>query len=400
MKTTVNVVVRSAPNRLGEFGVCLRVTIGRKQFQIATGLTTPGPMAGSDFPKKDPQRRTKTGALRRMISEIEDYIYEHPKQTPDELADGIREMITGKKKPGKVFADFVDEFAETKSKGTAGIYHLTARKIRDFDKNADFNTITEQWLTKFRVTNMEAGMSNNGIAIHLRNIRTVFNHCRRMRLTQEYPFFFFKIKEERTEPNNLTVEQLRMLRDYPVEPWQEVYRDMFFLSFYLAGVNVGDLLLCEGLTNGRFVFTRRKTGKKIDLPVCEQAREILDKYKGKDYLLSVMDGRNDYHSFMKRWNQALKKIGTYETIPDKAGKRRKVVYHPLFPNLTTYSARYSFASIAANDLDISEVLIGRCLGHTWAKEVTARYIATDTRKIDRVVQRVADYLNEDKKSGN
>ena len=57
--------------------------------------------------------------------------------------------------------------------------------------------------------------------------------------------------------------------------------------------------------------------KKIDLPVCEQAREILDKYNGKDYLLSVMDGRNDYHSFMKRWNQALKKIGTYETIPEK-----------------------------------------------------------------------------------
>lgn len=165
------------------------------------------------------------------------------------------------------------------------------------------------------------------------------------------------------------------------------------LSFYLAGVNVGDLLLSPGLRDGRFVFRRQKTGQYVDLPVVPEARRIIEKYKGRDHLLSVMDGRADYHSFMRRWNIALKKIGTQEVVPDKIGKRRKIIYHPLFPDITTYTARYTFASIAANDLDISEVQIGRCLGHSWSKTVTARYIADDRSKVDMVVRRVAEYVN-------
>lgn len=96
---------------------------------------------------------------------------------------------------------------------------------------------------------------------------------------------------------------------------------------------------------------------------------------------------------MRRWNIALKKIGTQEVVPDKVGKKRKIIYHPLFPDITTYTARYTFASIAANDLDISEVQIGRCLGHSWSKTVTARYIADDRSKVDMVVRRVAEYVN-------
>ena len=49
-------------------------------------------------------------------------------------------------------------------------------------------------------------------------------------------------------------------------------------------------------------------------------------------MLNVMDGRADYHSFMRRWNIALKKIGTQEVVPDKVGKKRKIIYRPLFPD--------------------------------------------------------------------
>ena len=67
-------------------------------------------------------------------------------------------------------------------------------------------------------------------------------------------------------------------------------------------------------------------------------------------------------------------------------------YRPICPNITLYSARYSFGSIAANDLDISERTIGMCLGHSWAKNVTSRYMATDQRKIDSAVKRVVGFF--------
>ena len=92
-------------------------------------------------------------------------------------------------------------------------------------------------------------MSVNGIAQQLRNIRAAFNYCRKRRYTQDYPFLTYRIKEERVAPNALTVDQLRTLRDYPCEAWQKIYREMFMLSFYLGGVNAGDMLLCKELKN-------------------------------------------------------------------------------------------------------------------------------------------------------
>ena len=80
-------------------------------------------------------------------------------------------------------------------------------------------------------------------------------------------------------------------------------------------------------------------------------------------------------------------------VPDKIGRMRKVVYHPILPNITLYTALYTFGSIAANDLDISERTIGMCLGHSWSKNVTSRYMAHDQRKVDDAVQRIADYVS-------
>ena len=363
-------------------------------YLLNTGIKCLYEPSGCVFPKNEKEARFKTLKLSELFSKCESFVLKNSEMPFKYLKDNLIKITKGKElKSNTSLVSKVIDYASVKKEGTKGLYELTAKKITEYDKNATLFNVDEKWLTGFRAYFIRKGMSANGISIHLRNIRTIFNYARRKRETENYPFLWFKIEEDETFPNNLTAEQLRQLRDYKVEPWQEIYRDLFMLSFYLAGVNVGDLLLCKGLTNGRFVYKRQKTGKIINIIVCTQAKEIIDKYKGKDYLLSAMDGRSDYHSFMKRWNQALKKIGTQEIVPDKVGKLRKIIYHPIFPGITTYTARYSFASIAANDLDVSEVLIGRCLGHSWTKSVTNRYIASDQKKIDDIVLKVANYIS-------
>ena len=79
-------------------------------------------------------------------------------------------------------------------------------------------------------------------------------------------------------------------------------------------------------------------------------------------------------------------------MKDKVGKLRKMEYAPICPDITLYSARYSFGSIAANDLDISERTIGMCLGHSWSKNVTTRYISADQKKIDTTIKKVIGYF--------
>ena len=343
----------------------------------------------------EPNHKVKNIKLRHIQSEME--MFTLTEKNPTAIKEKIEILVNGeaRKKKVKAFTDFIMDFAATKENpGTRGLYELTARKVADFDAKADFEKIDAAWLKEFERHNIRRGMSVNGIAIHLRNIRTVFNWCIDNEYTDKYPFRKFKVKSEKVPIRNLTAEQIVVLRDYAVEPWQEIYRDFFMLSFYLCGINPVDLLhlKTDNINNGRLTYKRRKTGHLFDLPVPKEAQEIITKYKGRNYLLSPLDKYSDYKDFLHHWNDALKKIGTTELVQDKAGKRRKIVYHPLYPNMTVYTARYSFASIAA-ELDIPRETVALCLGHSWA-DVTSHYIAYDTRKIDKAVKQVVDYLNE------
>lgn len=99
-----------------------------------------------------------------------------------------------------------------------------------------------KWLSNFESWMAESGMKVNAYSIHLRNIRAVFNYAIDEEITTLYPFRKYKIKKEETRKRALSVEQLRLLRDYPCEEFEKKYRDIFMLIVYLVGINIGDLL--------------------------------------------------------------------------------------------------------------------------------------------------------------
>lgn len=67
-------------------------------------------------------------------------------------------------------------------------------------------------------------------------------------------------------------------------------------------------------------------------------------------------------------NDALKKIGIhYEN-------RQRLSGEPLFPELSTYWARHTWSSLAAN-LGVAKDINGKAMGHAWASDtVTDIYI--------------------------
>lgn len=89
------------------------------------------------------------------------------------------------------------------------------------------------------------------------------------------------------------------------------------------------------------------------------------------------------------------KHGIAEKRPVTMGKRGKKKYDPLFPHITTYWARHSRATIAA-ELDIPKETIAAALGHG-GNSVTDVYIRFDERKIDEANRRVLDYVLYNKK---
>lgn len=230
--------------------------------------------------------------------------------------------------------------------------------------------------------------SANARAVHFRNIRAVFNDAIDDEVTTCYPFRKFKIKTQPTAKRSLSVESLRTLMDFPVEEYQRKYRDIFVLMFYLCGINAVDLLNAkpDAIRNGRLEYIRAKTHKQYSVKIEPEAMEIIDRYRGKDYLLEIMDSRANYIDFLRRMDKALKQIGPME----RHGLGGKKTRHPLFPDLSQYWCRHTWATIAA-ELDIPKETIAAGLGHG-GNTVTDIYIRFDLRKVDEANRRVIDYV--------
>lgn len=291
---------------------------------------------------------------------------------------------------GGNFTTHFQKFIDGKgNKGTKGVYKHTLDKIRSFDPDVDkkgFEDIDLKWLTNFEAFCAQTA-SKNARNIHLRNIRAVFNNAIDYEITSAYPFRRFKIRPEATRKRSLTVEELRKLFDYPVEPYAELYQDMFKLIFFLVGINTVDLHGLKVITrDGRIEYKRAKTHRLYSIKVEPEALEIIEKYQGVNGLLCIADRWSDSRNFRHQLNKALQRIGEVE----RRGRGGKKVITSAFPGLTSYWARHTWATIAAS-LDIPKDTIAAALGHG-GNTVTDIYIDFDLRKVDEANRRVLDWV--------
>ena len=189
-----------------------------------------------------------------------------------------------------------------------------------------------------------------------------------------------------TPKRSLSVEQLRTLISYPSEPTVAKYVDYFVLSFMLLGINMVDLCHLPSINDGRIEYNRSKTSRLYSIKLEPEARELIDKHRGKKYLLDALDRYANHKDFVRRLNENLRKVGEMERVGRGGRKLRK----PLFPSLSSYWARHTWATIAAS-LDIPKETIAAALGHG-GNTVTDIYIDFDRRKVDEANRRVLDWV--------
>lgn len=375
----------------------------RGKFLVSTPFSAAeGEWTNNEYTKKANNYKARNAGIRSLLSKAENRILmlEHEEKInsmPDKvLKEMIEQEIVGKEREAKGFLHYLDEFMEKKmNAGTKTVYRTTRNKLLAFDERCTFESMDKKWLEKFEAW-MARDIKVNAYAIHLRNIRAVFNYAIDEEYTTLYPFRRFSIKKEETRKRSLTVEQLRILRDYPCEDYQVRYRDMFMLMFYLIGINASDLFLAKksDVVNGRLEYKRHKTGKLYSVKIEPEAEEIIDRYTGKDeYLLDVMDDYGNYKDFLHRMGIALKQIGEVERKGLGGKKERK----PLFPGLSSYWSRHTWATIAA-ELNTPKEVIAHALGHSWANNTTTDiYIKFDERKVDEANRKVIDFINSAEK---
>ena len=274
-------------------------------------------------------------------------------------------------------------------KNTYMTYNSMLYNLKLFCENIEELTMEEiniSWIKDFDTFMKKRGIKDNARGVYFRNLRTLFNDAidREVLSQNYYPFRRFKIPKEETIKRSLTAKELVTLRDYPCEEYQKKYVDLFMLIFYLRGINAIDLSNLTEIKNNRVNYRRSKTGKIYSIEILPEAKKIIDKYRGEKRLLCFFDGTN-YQNIIKRMNLELQKIG--ET---KIGKHGKKKIKPLFPNITSYWARHTWATIASS-INIPKETIAESLGHG-KKTVTDIYIKFDERKIDRANKKVCQFI--------
>lgn len=303
------------------------------------------------------------------------------------------------------FGTFAEKFIARRGKEkTRQVYEMTLRKMGGYCDvgRLRFADISVGWLRDFEQW-LGATCSVNTRGIHLRNIRAVMNAAIDEGVVPAdlYPFRRFKIKKEETMKRSLSVGDLRRLRDYPCEGWQRKYVDVFMLSFYLAGINLVDLMGLPPLeADGVIRYRRSKTGVLCQLSVPPEARAIIERYRGERHLLwfgeRLKPGAEGWHDWLHRFNEGLQKVGPsgYMYVRRKGqcgGKQRVKVYNALFPELTSYWARHTWATLAA-EIDVPDAVIDAALGHRSPCRMADIYIRRDARKVDEAVRRVIEYV--------
>lgn len=270
------------------------------------------------------------------------------------------------------------KYAERMKPGSRRTFDHTLNRLFAFKGEEQigrlkFEDISVEWLTDFDNFMAKTAPSKNSRNIHFRNIRTVFNDAIEDGITSYYPFRRFKIKGEVTAKRDLSVEELRRLAFYECEDCAVKYRDYFMLMFYLMGINNIDLCHLKEIIKGRIEFHRTKTRHFFSMKIEPEAMALIEKYKGENWLLDILDHWSSDEFFRKKMNKHLQKIGPVK----RSGLGGKKEYTPMFPKLTTYYARHSWASIAS-DLDIPVETISAGLGHEYGNPITRIYIGKPT----------------------
>ena len=263
-----------------------------------------------------------------------------------------------------------------------------------------FDDINLEYIEAMDAAWEKAGLKTNSRAVYMRNIRAIFNMAIKEKKVSAdlYPFSSFSIKKAATDKRNLSVQELRLLRDYPiVNAFQEKYRDLFMLCFYMRGINMVDLLALtkKNVRAGRINYIRSKTGKFYSVKIEPEMSQILKKYRGTQYLIDVCDGAKDdkefeakYKGFLQRMDRGLKKIGPYE----RKGLGGKKTINPILPDISQYWCRHTTATLMAA-IGYREEIIVCSLGHEHKNKVTNIYIEYNEADVDKANRALIDFVN-------
>ena len=302
--------------------------------------------------------------------------------------EGFEKLYIGEEKTkDDVYAAYdryIKELKESGRLGSENFYTYSRDSVKKFvgDKRLSFKSINIQFLKKYEAHMLLKGDALTTVAMYLRCLRFLYNNAIKEGIVRQQDYPFGRGKYEIPQPQNikkaLKLSDIGKIFNYQPESEQEsYYRDIWMFSYLCNGINLKDICLLKysDFQGDHIYFRRAKTintnrnSKPIDIIVTDEVRQIIDRWGNKpvqpdNFIFPVLT--NDLSAEKKHADiaQAVQMTNRYiRRIAKKIG---------IEANVTTYTARHSFATVLKRS-GVNVTYISEALGHSDIK-TTENYL--------------------------
>ena len=340
-------------------------------------------------------KRSDKELLNAKLKRIYDTYYERCESieyadslTCTQLVKIITSPINGEQH--RKFEDIVEEFLsqidEDDREKTHKLYKLAAKHfIRFTGPGALMEHITPIRINNYLTHLRKSKLSPTSIKIYITLLKVIINYAIKMRYV-EYkvdPFVTASIPSAKKRDTYITVEQLKIIRDMVPNQYNvSAVRDIFMLTYYLAGMNLVDMLAYDFRTNIvdyiRIKTRNTKDGDRLtSFAIPDEAKPLIKKYMNKNTGKLVF---GKYKTYVSCYNTLTRKMKVLKTV---AG-----VTH----NLTLYSARKSFVQ-HGYDLGIPLSTLEYCIGQSMKEDRPIfNYVSIMKKHADKAIREILDNL--------
>lgn len=395
--TSVAIVFRKDKlNARKEAPVHFRIIKNRKASYIASGIM----IAPNQWNEKKsrvkpvhPNSARLNSYLSNKFAEIQDTVLHQETLSKSLTSKSLREKVFGKR-PSDFFG-FADAIVEQYRKegriGTGNKNKSVMAKLKGYRPTLTFHDITPLFLATYELYLREHhGNCTNTVSKDMKFLRKVFNDAIRADVIglEANPFGRYQIKQERTQRDYLTEEELFRVQDCDIaaDTKLALHRDMFVFASYTGGLRISDVvqLRWANFDGSHLHIVVTKTGAQVSIKVPNKGLELMCRYKraeksNTDFIFPVLAATLDtgnplaldaaIASATTQVNRSLK------TLANMAGIEKRLSFH---------ISRHSFAVIALRK-GISIDKVSKLMAHAAIRE-TQVYAKIVNAELDKAME--------------
>ncbi|MBA9076565.1 site-specific integrase [Rufibacter quisquiliarum] len=358
---SIKIILRNKSNAQGEHALALQIIKDRKTSIMHTGhhvLKKDWDEVNQRVRKSHPNSARLNNLLAKKLAEANDKLLELETNSKDGSARTIQKAVKGTKE-GTFFKQAEIYLSNLEKEGKFNRLSNDKPKVnrlREFlGGDVNFSELDTETLKRFKAWLKGSKKVTERTAVnYFVVIRSIFNQAIAANVAdrKHYPFGKGKIviKFPDSAKLGLNMDEIKALEEVQLKAADNHARNLWLLSFYMAGMRVSDVLRLRwsDIHDGRMHYSMGKNDKSGSLKIPEKALQLLEQYRRDSVLvfpdLEIVENLSDKYSVQHRIKSRLHNINNrLEAVALKAGITKP---------LTMHIARHSFAQIASDKVPV------------------------------------------------